>query len=307
MQETGYISQLEIEKTIHQTGITRYCPCLNNYESILKMMNSIVEETCELKESKKAAKLLYLMKNRNMISPLFPNSLIKKISLSDKYPILEARNNKETLSFLLLGDGGVGKTSLVKTIENKQFVNAQVSWDWETTVDLDNNFKLQCIDLPGQEDFASIRSNFYKNFSNIDAVLLCFSLSNRVSFENLHYWIPTIETSYSKKIFFLIGTKAQELHEVTEAEIKTLTHSLGNSQYYACKNDYESIQKMFIGIAKRVVCLQESSLNEISKMLLLLQGRRSELPFDILRNMIRLADSTECGLGEELSQKLRRK
>ncbi len=53
--------------------------------------------------------------------------------------------------------------------------------------------KAQFWDTAGQERFRSIQKPYYKSIDffilDAKAVLLCFSLADRRSFENLNHWI----------------------------------------------------------------------------------------------------------------------
>ena len=62
-------------------------------------------------------------------------------------------------------------------------------------------------DTAGQENFRSITRLFYKDS---DAIIICFSLTSRESFENLTEWIKDIDknTDSSNMIKYLVGNCA---------------------------------------------------------------------------------------------------
>ena len=75
-------------------------------------------------------------------------------------------------------------------------------------------------DTAGQERFWSIQKPYYKG-NNLDylgsnAILLCFSLADRQSFDNLGHWVDEITKFDVKGQVYLIGCKSD-----LESEIPT--------------------------------------------------------------------------------------
>lgn len=94
------------------------------------------------------------------------------------------------LKVILLGDGGVGKSSLM----NRYVTNKFDSQAFHTIgveflnrdLEVDGRFvTLQIWDTAGQERFKSLRTPFYRG---ADCCLLTFSVDDRQSFENLSNW-----------------------------------------------------------------------------------------------------------------------
>ena len=94
------------------------------------------------------------------------------------------------LKVVLLGDGGVGKSSLMnRFVSDKfdaqsfhtigvEFLNKDVHLDGEA-------FTLQIWDTAGQERFKSLRTPFYRG---ADCCLLTFAVDDVQSFKNLTMW-----------------------------------------------------------------------------------------------------------------------
>lgn len=94
------------------------------------------------------------------------------------------------LKVIVLGDSGVGKTSILN-----RFVKQEFSQSYRATVGADFLFKefsvdnkeisLQLWDTAGQERFQSLGNAFYRG---TDCCLLVFDLTNTESFENIVAW-----------------------------------------------------------------------------------------------------------------------
>jgi Ras-related protein Rab-7A len=101
-----------------------------------------------------------------------------------------ASRKKVLLKVIILGDSGVGKTSLMNQYVNKKF-NAQykatIGADFltkEVTVD-DRLVTMQIWDTAGQERFQSLGVAFYRG---ADSCVLVFDVTKPKTFDNLDSW-----------------------------------------------------------------------------------------------------------------------
>ena len=112
---------------------------------------------------------------------------------------------------VILGDSGVGKTSLVKYEINNSFINSNNS-----TIVFEHSFKnfnisekivrLQIWDTCGQEIYHSSIKNFYKSAL---CIIVVFSLESLDSFYNVNEWVKEIKENNSEdSIIVLIGNKS---------------------------------------------------------------------------------------------------
>ena len=124
-----------------------------------------------------------------------------------------------TLKLILLGDSGVGKTSLMRqyvTHKFEQRFKATIGADFfskEISVE-DTPVSLHIWDTAGQERFQSLGTAFYRG---ADVCLLVFDISNASSFTNLQSWMQEfrLQAGDSKEII-LVGNKA-DLKEAQQA------------------------------------------------------------------------------------------
>lgn len=117
------------------------------------------------------------------------------------------------LNLLLVGDQGVGKTSLVWQLRGLAF-HPQL-----TTIGVDfltrqfriynKNVKVHVWDTPGAQRFTSITQKYY---SKADAILVVYDVTNLASFRNIsERWLPQIDQFClgSKPVRVILGNKSE--------------------------------------------------------------------------------------------------
>jgi len=103
---------------------------------------------------------------------------------------------------LLIGDSGVGKTSLLFRFADDKFNNSFISTigiDFKIrTIEVDGKkIKLQIWDTAGQERFRTITTAYYRGAMGI---LLVYDITNEKSFENIKNWMRNIEEHSSSDV-----------------------------------------------------------------------------------------------------------
>ena len=146
---------------------------------------------------------------------------------------------KYDLSFkiIIIGDSGVGKSSLTLRATKNQFqeyYNATVGFEF-FSLNLkmeDSIIKLQMWDTCGQEIYRSLISSFYKNSS---LAMIMYSIDNEESFRNLDYWIKEIKNNSSPDIkIILIGNKVdlEDKRVVSKEEADNFARVNGIDEVY---------------------------------------------------------------------------
>ena len=103
---------------------------------------------------------------------------------------LFTKRQRTLLKLIILGDSGVGKTSLMNQYVNRKFskqYKATIGADFltkEVKVD-DNLVTMQIWDTAGQERFQSLGVAFYRG---ADCCVLVYDVNNEKSFQNLENW-----------------------------------------------------------------------------------------------------------------------
>ena len=152
---------------------------------------------------------------------------------------------------VIIGDGSVGKTSLLVTFSKNEFPVEYIPTVYENysgNVEVDGEtVTLQLWDTAGQEDYKRIRPNFYPN---TDVFLVCFSLVSQDTLENVNsIWVPEIKNYCPDAPLVLVGLKSdlrddptsheQEFQEngwapIDKEKIEEMKNKIGTKYYVEC-------------------------------------------------------------------------
>jgi len=161
-------------------------------------------------------------------------------------------NSSNKIKCVFIGDGAVGKTSLIISYTTNGYPNEYIPTAMDTyhaVVHVDDQpLTLELCDTPGQDDFDTLRPLVYPQ---ADVFLLCFSVVLPSSFHNVREkWIPELRSHCGKVPVVLVGTQS-DLREdgktilqlrqnkeqpIQENEAKKLAQSLGCELYIECSS-----------------------------------------------------------------------
>ncbi|RLN60568.1 hypothetical protein BBP00_00005909 [Phytophthora kernoviae] len=134
-----------------------------------------------------------------------------------------APKKRHKLKLLLLGDSGVGKTSLMRVFSGDEFSESMLA---TAGVDFklrhinvgEDEITLQIWDTAGQERFHRITATYYKGANGI---VLVYDVSDRRSFDNVGYWMNNIRQYSSPSqmpAMLLVGNKIDLPNRVVSLE-----------------------------------------------------------------------------------------
>jgi GTP-binding nuclear protein Ran len=106
--------------------------------------------------------------------------------------ITKETNTKMNI-ILVVGNGGVGKTSYIRKQLGKQFIGKYISTvGIQSYIDNDNN--IIWYDFPGQEYYGLVRDidscpqQLLIKSGNIDKIIYMYDTTNKLSFKRLSFW-----------------------------------------------------------------------------------------------------------------------
>ncbi|KAF7731385.1 hypothetical protein EC973_000193 [Apophysomyces ossiformis] len=171
---------------------------------------------------------------------------------------------KVLLKVIILGDSGVGKTSLMNQYVNKKFSNqykATIGADFltkEVLVD-DRLVTMQIWDTAGQERFQSLGVAFYRG---ADCCVLAYDVNNSKSFESLDQWrdeflVQASPRDPDKFPFVLLGNKIdmeESKRIVSPKRAMAWCQSKGNVPYFETSaKEAINVEQAFQTIAKNAL------------------------------------------------------
>jgi len=180
-----------------------------------------------------------------------------------------SHKKKVLLKVIILGDSGVGKTSLMN-----QFVNDKFSKQYKATIGADFLTKeiliddklvtMQIWDTAGQERFQSLGVAFYRG---ADSCILVYDITDSKSFESLDLWrdefIAQAAPRNQKEFpFVVLGNKsdlAKTKRQVADAKARSWTKAKGDIPFFETSaKDNINVEQAFQMVARNAL-KQESS------------------------------------------------
>lgn len=158
---------------------------------------------------------------------------------------------------LLIGDSGVGKTSVLFRFSDDAFNSTFISTigiDFKIrTIELgDKKIKLQIWDTAGQERFRTITTAYYRGAMGI---LLVYDITNEKSFENIKTWIKNIEQHASADVEkMILGNKCdmEDKRKITKEQGEQLAKEYNVKFMETSAMNRTNVEKAFTEIASDI-------------------------------------------------------
>mmetsp|Transcript_3964 Transcript_3964/g.4596 ORF Transcript_3964/g.4596 Transcript_3964/m.4596 type:complete len:205 (-) Transcript_3964:215-829(-) len=178
-----------------------------------------------------------------------------------------SHRKKVLLKVIILGDSGVGKTSLMNQYVHKRFSNqykATIGADFltkEVMID-DKLVTLQIWDTAGQERFQSLGVAFYRG---ADSCVLVYDITDAKSFDNLESWMDEFLVHAAPRNadtfpFVVLGNKADmsQKRQVSASKAKAWCSSKADiPMFETSAKEALNVEQAFHTIAKNA--LQQES------------------------------------------------
>ncbi|MBN2155395.1 MAG: GTP-binding protein [Candidatus Lokiarchaeota archaeon] len=169
-----------------------------------------------------------------------------------------AEEEKEIkMKICLLGDGGVGKTSLVY-----RFIQNRFSTDFKSTlgvnllkheVAIDHiRVTVQIWDLGGQDKYEGLRKLY---LDGSQGALLVFDKTNKKSYENLEKWVRSFRDLRGGKPMLLIGNKLdlKEFIVIDDETAESYSKSHDLDYISTSAKTGEKVETAFTSLIKKII------------------------------------------------------
>ena len=201
--------------------------------------------------------------------------------------------SESLFKILLLGDSGVGKSCIImRYIENNFSTNLMnsIGVDFKLkNIEIDNKkIKLQIWDTAGQERFRTITTSYYKG---AHAILICFDITDRNSFEHIRNWMVDIDKFAKEGVLrVLVGNKCdlENTRQIRKEEGEEIANKYGIKYIETSAKDTTNIEDLFISTAKNLLTKQAN--NSGGKM-----GPNGKNGIDLMNNNNNTQDNYQNG------------
>ena len=163
-----------------------------------------------------------------------------------------------SLKFIMVGNPGVGKSTLIEKYINNRFVSQNditigVEYNYKIVNIDDKKIKIELWDTAGQERFNSIVRSYYRNAI---AVFVVYDISNRLSYNAIPRWIRILdEVDSNIKFKVLIGNKTDicTFAHVNKLEGEQVAKKFNFCAFYetSAKNG-QNIENLFENLTKLI-------------------------------------------------------
>ena len=182
----------------------------------------------------------------------------KKTALAEEYDLM--------FKILLLGDSGVGKSSLLLRYTKNEFIS-----DMRSTIGvefalkyitIDNyQLKIQIWDTAGMERYRSITNAYYKGAKG---VIVLYDICRKKSFENVDKWIDDFKSKADDDaVIILIGNKSDldDKREVSKEEGESKAQMNKFAFMETSAKDNNNVQKAFETLFGEIVKIYKNKNN----------------------------------------------
>lgn len=168
-----------------------------------------------------------------------------------------ARDYDHLFKLLIIGDSGVGKSSLLLRFADNTFSGSYITTigvDFKIrTVNLDGKrVKLQIWDTAGQERFRTITSTYYRG---THGVIVVYDVTNGESFANVKRWLHEIDQNCDVVNRVLVGNKNDEPERkvVLTEDASRFAETMGIQLFETSAKDNINVEEMFLSVTRLVL------------------------------------------------------
>ncbi|XP_033628087.1 ras-related protein Rab-35-like [Asterias rubens] len=168
-----------------------------------------------------------------------------------------AKEYDHLFKLLIIGDSGVGKSSLLLRFADNTFSGTYITTigvDFKIrTIDLNGErVKLQIWDTAGQERFRTITSTYYRG---THGVIVVYDVTSAETFVNVKRWLHEIEQNCDVVSRILVGNKndCPERKVVLTEDATNFAEQMGIQLFETSAKENINVEEMFNAITELVL------------------------------------------------------
>lgn len=170
-----------------------------------------------------------------------------------------ARAQPVEYKLVLVGDGGVGKTTLVKRHLLGEFATKYIPTLGVEVTAL--RFETNCgpivfnvWDTAGQEKFGGLRDGYYVHSQ---CALVMFDVSSRITYQNVPQWFDDVKRACGAIPSVLVGNKVDVKERALKAQSITYHKKRGIAYYDVSAKNQFNFEKPFLYLARQLTGKRE--------------------------------------------------
>ena len=170
--------------------------------------------------------------------------------MSDKFQDIKI------ISLILVGESTVGKTSIMRSFIGEEFSESSLSSIGIEVYTKDISIKketctIKIWDTCGQERLRALSANYYKK---ADGVILVYDITSIDSFNNIEYWLNSINYYCKREIpIIIIGNKIDLGNKIDEDTLNNFINEHSNiSMFNTSAKTGKGINEAFYYIAEEI-------------------------------------------------------
>jgi len=167
---------------------------------------------------------------------------------------------------IVVGDGGVGKSTMVQRLTTGQFIPMKITIGTDlithdVPISANEIVKLQIWDFGGEKRFRFFLPNYCRGAVGC---LLCYDITRFNSLENLNEWYNIVKENTVNPVYILVGQKhdlAKEKRVVNFSDAENFQQKYGIPYFYetSSKSGYNN-QLIFDTLTKAIIVKQKKRL-----------------------------------------------
>lgn len=177
-----------------------------------------------------------------------------------------------TFSLITIGEGAVGKTSLIKAFSDPKAKNskhiATIGLDYKekrVTIDDNTTVLLKIWDTAGQERFKTITPSL---FNKCQGFILVYDITKIETFNRMQFWIEQIYEKVNKEeiAMILIGNKSDldDEREVFEEMVESISKVYNIQFFETSAYTNQNVNEAFMYITKKLIMMKDGIEGEVT-------------------------------------------